>query len=663
MIDLLPDGVARTRAATATDRNIVVTAGAGTGKTTLLVNRLLHLLLHQPHPVGISEIVALTFTNKAATEMKVRLRDELGEHGDHNLAAKALRELEQSQIGTIHSFAAHLLRLYPVESGVDPAFKQDEGAGFKDHFDHAWALWLDHELGQGGTHHDVWREVLQVATLDELKQLAMELAGELIPLDGQIGFLDETSIPPPIREWLAGLARTATDLRDAHPETNTLERMLDAAAAWLRRMAERGKVAVNEREILDREAPGITTGWSSQDHAQAKHIIRTTQALMKVEAGPLMPLLRIMIPLAMDCRSRFVQSGYISFDGLLARARNLLRDYPQIRRDLKSQFRAILVDEFQDTDPVQYEMILYLAEAGGAEEADWRRVRLEPGKLFIVGDPKQSIYAFRRADMEAYDAVVEDQVLTQTPPGERLTLHTNFRSHDGLLASINGFFDTAFPPQPIKGLQPQNDPLEAYETGAPRLPFERVELRIARPDEPEADADSASRAEAEELARWLCEDVLGREEICERGSPVKIKPGHVAILLRKLTGMREYLEALRRYRIPCLADGEKHFYERQEIIDAVNLLRAIANPHDRLALVGVLRSSLGAVPDDELAVLAHEQLLDYRITGGSALEQDGNNDIQHGCSALPVTPRTPRTDSAPAVDRSDGHPSASYAAG
>ncbi len=612
----LIDTDARARAATATDRNIVVTAGAGTGKTTLLVERLIHLLLHRPEPLEIGHIVALTFTNKAASEMKLRLRDRLIGLRENAAARRAVAELEKSQIGTIHSFAAHLLRLYPIESGVDPAFQQDEGDRFKEYFDREWTLWLDVELGSGGAHHEVWRDALRTLRLDDLRTFASRLAGELIPLDQPVEMLDGTELPAAIRLWLTEHSLRAKVLRQAHPKANTLELMLEEAAAYLQCEAEgrtQGRNAQAALDRLDRKPPAITKTWSEEDHAEAVRILKVANACRKVRSGALRPLLQLFIPFARQCRDGFLQTGYVSFDGLLARARNLLRDHPLIRRHLKAQFRSILVDEFQDTDPVQYEMILYLAEAPGQEVADWRQVRLEPGKLFIVGDPKQSIYAFRRADMEAYDTVVEDLVLAQSQPGERHTLQTNFRSHHGLIATANALFARIFPGTPVKGLQPQHDPLLPYEPRARLLSHEGIEVRLVKPEEPDADADTASRAEAEELARWLSEEVLGREEIMEGQVSVKVKPGHVAMLFRSLTNMRDYLEAFRRFDIPCLTEGEKHFYERQEIIDAINLLRAIVNPHDRLALAGVLRSSLGGVTDREIEALARGNLLDYRI--------------------------------------------------
>jgi ATP-dependent helicase/nuclease subunit A len=609
------DQFSRDRATTATDRNIVVTAGAGTGKTTLLVERLIHLLLYREPPLALNEIVALTFTNKAAAEMKVRLRARLTELRDQEAARTALVQLEQSQIGTIHSFAAHLLRLYPVEGAVDPSFQQDEGLEFDDQFEREWRAWLDGELGSDGRHHDAWRQVLASLSLDDLGILAKSLCGELVPLDAVMK-RQGPAPEPPVRQWILALADRAGQLVESHEKRTIIDNLLVHAAALFRRAAAQGFDAATGDSTfaaLDRSAPGQTSSWTAEEYRRAKQILNVARDCLVLKEAPLQAALERLVPFAAYFRRSLVATGYVSFDGLLARCRDMLRDHPHVRRQLKGRFRSMLVDEFQDTDPVQYELILYLAEAEGREARDWRDVRLEPGKLFIVGDPKQSIYAFRRADIEAYDRVVQEHALGREPRGESHKLQVNFRSHGRLLRTINEFFRGIFPAVPDVGLQPQHDPLMPFMPEEPTLEQERVDFRIVVAGDEERDADASTKAEAEELARWLAKEVIGVQRIMDRGAAVTVQPRHIAVLFRTLVPLRDYVEAFRRYDIPCQAEGERHFYERQEVVDAINILRAAANPHDRLALVGVLRSVAGALTDADIAALANAGLLDYRI--------------------------------------------------
>ena len=220
----MSDTAAREAAETTYDRNVVVVAGAGTGKTTLLVNRLVHLLVKEPDPVRLIQVVALTYTNKAATEMKVRLRERLamlaattpgGTGPDagtiaiedlrlrygitvEEIAARAiaaLQDLEKAQIGTVHSFAAHLLRLYPLESGVDPAFREDDGARFDEHFRMAWDIWIDRELSRQGTQHKLWRALLESTTVAQLRTLTFSLCSDLIDVEALTRQLEMESLP------------------------------------------------------------------------------------------------------------------------------------------------------------------------------------------------------------------------------------------------------------------------------------------------------------------------------------------------------------------------------------------------------------------------------------------------------------------------------------
>ena len=630
----LPDSHARHSAVTAWGTNVVVTAGAGTGKTSLLIDRILHLLTRDRDRLSLTQIVAVTFTNKAASELKLRVRhrlrlmkelatgrsagDELHDYEirsirtlqetsgltDEELAAvsdEAMREVERAHIETIHSFAGHLLRLYPVEAGVDPSFQEDDGTRFHEHFDHEWDQWLQRELGASGRRHDVWRGVLAHFGLDDVKQLAQALTDELIPLAGIR--TSQPAVTPHLRSWLATLRDRGRLLQERYQGTQKINRLLDAAVALLAGVEMNGMLRpqhADEAVVLQQTIPTKTKAWTEEDHEEAKGVIKVAQAIAQSGSESLWDAVQLLSPFVAHCRSSFVEKGLVSFNGLLARARVLLRDHPHVRAELKEQYQAIIVDEFQDTDPVQYEIILFLAEAKGAEAREWHRVQPAPGKLFIVGDPKQSIYAFRRADIEAYDTVVRDHVLAPAAKGERYALQGNFRTHAQLLDPVNRCCANVFPAAAVEGLQPPYEPLLPVPSDSLPLPHERMELRLVTLAQEDADAETASRAEADALARWLRDDVLEKESLLVGGRAVPIQPRHVAILFRTFAHLRICLEAFRRHHLPCLADGEKHFYERQEVIDCSLVWRVLMDPRDDLASVGVLRSPYGGCSDVEI---------------------------------------------------------------
>lgn len=635
-VDDVPDRLARELAETTFDRNVVVVAGAGTGKTTLLVNRMTHLLMKEPDPVPITRIVALTFTNKAATEMKVRLRERLtalqrpgaeprpadgGGVSAQDLRARyhltndaiagraeaALKDLEKAQIGTLHSFAAHLLRLHPLESGVDPAFQEDDGSRFDEHFTAAWDLWIDRELSRQGAHHNLWRPLLRHVMLDEVRDFVKALCSELVEPAVLHEQLEKSACHPLMLGWLRDLRDQTQRLLAAHdqPKRRKIEHLLAACGSLLDRLIEHGPSSLQalsdaDREILAKEAGNPVGGWEQAEFKEAVRIIKTLRACLDVDDSFFKQLLKLAWPFVAEVRSSFVRQGWLSFDGLLARARTLLRDHPKVRELIKEDYRAILVDEFQDTDPVQYEIILTIAERLGRQGFDWKELALEPGKLFIVGDPKQSIYAFRRADIEAFDRVVQK---IETDQGTVHTLTTNFRSDAAVLQPVNDLFDRIFERRPH--VQPENVRLAVRPNRRPASVEPGIRLRLVAPNQTDQsfDAAGATRAEAEMLAQWLRDELLSRPTI---------KPGHVALLFRKLTQAEVYLDALRRHGLDYVIDGEKHFYRRQEVIDLINLLRVLETPTDAIALAGVLRSPLGGLTDRELYELRRAGLFDYR---------------------------------------------------
>jgi ATP-dependent helicase/nuclease subunit A len=647
----LADQEDRERAVSTFDRNVVVTAGAGTGKTTLLVDRLMHLLARNPEPLKITEIVALTFTNKAANEMKLRLRERLQSYLDAGISNSpttdaekktaaeisaltgryqlsreelntrlqdALRNIERAEIGTIHSFAATVLRLYPLEAGVDPQFHEDDGKQFEALFEEQWNLWLDEELALSGNHADDWRTVLRKLNLDQVKTLAQSLSAELVELSRATGKAGERS--PALTRWLIQLSARAAALIERHPEDRQNEKLARAARAVIDTFRQNGRIGddrlTDERVLLaDSTVNASLKGWTEEDVAEARALVRAAKGLGRVDEGLTDLLWRLLAPFAERFRRFFVHQGFVSFDGLLTGARNLVRDQPRVREELKRKYRSILIDEFQDTDPIQYEILLYLAECFGVSAKDWRAVKLTLGKVFVVGDPKQSIYAFRRADIEAYLEIIEKIIKAQDGADCRLT--TNFRSDAQILGVVNGVFETLIQAQegvqpPYIAIHPAPARLAAdpREHSAPNLA--RVSLRKIVNDASELDAETARRLEGESLARWLKDEILEKALINDGGKQVLAQPKNVAILFRKLTDIHEYLEPFRQRNIRYVVEGERHFYAAKEIIDAVNLLRAIDNPYDRLALVGVLRSPLGGAPDNLIYDLHCMGVLDYR---------------------------------------------------
>ncbi len=218
----------RDLATTTFDRNVVVTAGAGTGKTTLLIHRLLHLLIREPGAIPITQLVALTFTNKSANEMKLRLRSALEKISTEDepseiistfiskyglskalithRATEAIRDLERSQICTIHHFSASLLRLYPFETAVDPLFQIDEESGqFERRFQRCWQDWLEKELASDGPRKNLWQNAFETHSLNEMEQVALKLVSENVPLSQlQDSTLTQT-VPIPVQKWLKTL--------------------------------------------------------------------------------------------------------------------------------------------------------------------------------------------------------------------------------------------------------------------------------------------------------------------------------------------------------------------------------------------------------------------------------------------------------------------------
>lgn len=629
------DQPARDAARFTLDANVVVEAGAGTGKTTLLTDRLLFLLLAGPkkEPLPIHTIVALTFTEKAAGEIKLRLSDRLSELASHLAgepladaareraqrtmaelqerfvdddalilvrARAALEDLDKAQIGTIHSFAAHLLRLYPLQAGVDPGFSVDEGEGFEELFASEWARWLDNELGERPPRKQPWLDVLALCSLEDLEALGRALCSEKLDLDRAAQPDAGTA------DWLDTLAHDLADILKTQPKPKGSSKIEPTITTLTHHLKELAKAARADDPPLPKAISTYeaTSSWPKGWDEKLEPLYDEAKAVVKAASAGSEALLRragrLLVPFARSFRRIYTRRGLVSFDGLLLKARDLVRDHSEVREELKKKFAALLIDEFQDTDPLQGELLLFLAEAPERRAKHWEDVRLGAGRLFVVGDPKQSIYRFRGADIAAYQSFTRHVLRGQG--ALNCDLAANFRSPASILDPINSVFETLM--VEAEGLQAPHKALEPGRGSGSALPTAVEMVAISSPTRDDApyNAEAVQRAEAGWISSWIIEN-------CGPGHQRRYKD--VAVLLRASTPLPVLLDTFKGKGIPYAVELERYFYGAQEILDFLNLLRSLDDPGDRAALAGLLRSPLCGADDRGLYELARGQGLNY----------------------------------------------------
>lgn len=604
---------------------LMVEAGAGTGKTALLVGRVVAWSLGPGwdregkgggEPAEVASrvargVVAITFTEKAAAEMAARLGQALGAvvrgedyplacleaNAEQSQRAQALlRCLDQFTICTIHSFCRRLLASFPLEAGLHPQFAVDaDGLALTQAVSHALAEFL---AQVPDNLQAAWRQL----AADQVDPGSLQ---ELVTALAACGASPEEVERWPLEEKLRGLQQALLEackrlchllsavgesrhLRKAWEIRQGLEVLLagkgDAEALlqgfarfWRESKPEaklgewaRGKLTKNERELLGEQA-----GELAEAAAQLGGWARVVEGC---QPAVLAALLSVAAYLLRRSREVLAGQGFVTFHDLLVKAVKLLEDHPQVRQRERSRLRQLLVDEFQDTDRWQARLLELLALEGSEG----------PG-LFVVGDPKQSIYGWRSADLAVYQQFAER---VQKAGGSVLPLVGNFRSVPPILAEVHRLLQPVMVPEP--GLQP------AYQELVPRRqdggfrigPHAPVEYWVAGVEEgenggPELRASELRQREAEALAAHV-------EEL---HSTHQVAYSRMAVLFRALSDLTVYLDAFRRRGIPVVTPRDRNFFQRREVLDAVCLLRAVAEPGDQLALVGFLRSPWAGVPD------------------------------------------------------------------
>jgi ATP-dependent helicase/nuclease subunit A len=618
----LADAGARSRIETDLGSNLCVEAGAGTGKTTVLVGRVVALL--RSGQAAVDELAVITFTEKAAGELSARVRfaleraleqPGLGDE-ERTRVARALTDLYRARIQTIHAFASDLLRERPVEARLDPQFETMDEVAAEVRFEQAYRRWLDGQLA--GRNPPIERALRRGLHLGRLRDLL-----EMVHRNRRALPLAPMTVPTPrvepfrarAREWEDRLA--ALEPRCREPDSDAAYGSLAAIRAFCSKVAiAHGDEDVERLVLFERPEAHRTAGragaWENGACADVKRVaVECLDAVQELSDQLRAEALAGVLPLAAAFAEQYARErrteGLADFDDLLIWARDLLRDDPRARAHFHRRTTRVLVDEFQDTDPVQAELVAWLCAPEGTT-GPWREIVPEPGSLFVVGDPKQSIYRFRGADIAVYDAVKGG-----TLAGRLELLTHNFRSSIELLDWLNAVFDRVLVEK--AGVQAPNSPLAGLESMTGELG--RSPVVVLRPEPSDGNADAVREREAGLLARAISRAV--RDEgwrVRDRHQDGRVRPARwadVAILVPSRTGIERLEGALARYGVPYRLEGGRGFFVRQEVRDLASLLHAIDDPTDAIALVATLRSlAFGCSDEDLLAWVLEHSRFDYR---------------------------------------------------
>ncbi len=607
---LAPDQAARDRIATDLAATLFVEAGAGAGKTSSLVGRIVALVRSG---VDIGSVAAITFTEKAAAELRHRLRTELIGAGEHTAAAG----IDHAPIGTLHAFARRLLNDTPVPAGLPPGFTVLDELESHLAFEERWESLLDRLLDDPAPPGGVVDGGSELVELCELDNFRIDVGGRRIATTFHENWdLVETRVrrddPGPwsldAEPFLRNvLAVCDTPVPDDDAQSERLVTLRATAGAALnpqglgdlvqrlahledrcRKTKKCGSQAKWKRAGLDPE--GLATLRDQQQDLADQALA----LLQQVRDRRVEVLGAVFGRWVLESAGERAAQGTLEFHDLLVLARRLVATQPDIRRMLHERYQRILLDEFQDTDPIQLEIAVRLASAPDdpAQDGDWLDLRPVPGRLFIVGDPKQSIYRFRRADIAQYMRAA-DQV-----GADVATLSANFRSARPVLDWVNAVFGDLIAEQP--DAQPAYQPLVAAR---PHF-LDHGSVTVFGIDEHDdlgsRKAEEIRRREAADAADAVATALVDRWQVTDHGELRPCRPGDITVLLPARTSLPALETALRDRSIPYRAENSSVVYATTEIRHLMLALRAAADPTDQLALVAALRTPLYGCSDVEL---------------------------------------------------------------
>ncbi len=616
----LGDGAARELvSSTGLDRTLFVDAGAGSGKTSQLVERIANLVLGG---VDIEHIAAITFTEAAAAELQARIRARLQREPT---AASAVAALDRAAISTLHAFAYRLLGEFAVDANLPPRVRVLDEVSSQLARESRWRRFVDDLHAEA----DADAAVAELLVRAELLDIVLEprwsgqptLADVARLFDQHWDRLDPLLHAPvaPLRpldfrrfddavgalQQVLGQCRTPADkLYDKLCSLHEVLRRvvaIDEPAFKLRAIAIGG----GERKgWSEHRSVGQKANWAIPIEQVREIVAEVNTARSELYDGVVREVLHhLRVRIAGEVRAAAEQrraAGALEFHDLLVLARDLLRRSPSARQQLHERYTHLLLDEFQDTDPLQVELATLIAGTTGDGVCDraWAELEVEPGRLFFVGDPKQSIYRFRRADIELF---MNARAQFGGEHGS-VSLSTNFRTVRPILDAVNAMF-AGLMPRDIPGRQPRYEPLAPFRDGAPTADHRPVVLGGVHPD-PKVRADLLREVEAADVAavidhirlhpgEWPVEDRAG-------GGWRPARLPDVTVLVPTRTSVTYLRAALDARSIPYRLATGSLVYDTQEVRDALAALRAVDDPTDERSLVAALRSPLYGCSDVDL---------------------------------------------------------------
>ncbi|MER2266796.1 UvrD-helicase domain-containing protein [Methylobacterium oxalidis] len=637
----LKDTAERATAVLANNRSLLVEAGAGSGKTALMAGRIAMVLASGVKP---SAVAAVTFTELAASELLSRVRHVVGEllsgRVPKDLKAILPAGLNQSQLAnlsaanarieeitctTIHGFCQRLIKPYPVEADIDPGASvmgRDEAEQVFDDLTDSWlrqhlsgssdGLIADLVLADPQQALSVIRRVAgclrhgrpvgtRVAedlgrTVEEFRSCVRAFRAFLT--GGPVEEAETAALLPAFEE-MAASAQAALELGGSSAAVGlvTLKAHADLCTKGgdFRAFKKKGKWEAAAARVGLPKAEGSLLFQEAERHHTA-----CCEAWGRMHSNSASRVLQDLVtelqPLLSGFRSYKRATAALDFDDLIFTARDLLRDHEPVRQVLAQRYSHVLVDEFQDTDPLQAEIFWRLCGEPSAEaDTDWQKLALRPGALFLVGDPKQAIYRFRGADVAAY--VRAREAIREQSPNNVLSISTNFRSCASILGFVNQRFENI-----LKGPgQPGFALLDAYHQDHDRGPcVAALDVKVvSAKDKPTADEQRDAEADA---VADLCHRLIGCQFVEDHstGELRLCRPGDIALLAPSGTDLWRYEEALERHGIPVATQAGKGFFRRQEIQDLIALARVLADQRDTLALGALLRGPAVGLTDEEL---------------------------------------------------------------